>query len=164
LIYTDGACSGNPGPGGWAAVLTAGEHVKEISGGEDQTTNNRMELRSVIEALKALKSPSDVILFTDSAYIVNCYEKGWARGWIKRGWTNSEKEPVKNQDLWQELIELAGFPGIQKGRHTVRFSKVAGHAGVPLNERCDQLAVLERDKHKARVRAAQQAALGGAPA
>jgi len=152
IIYTDGACSGNPGPGGWAAVLKLGENVREISGGAEYATNNAMELVSCVEALKALTRPCKVTLFTDSAYIVNCFKEGWARGWVKRGWLNSQDEPVKNRELWEALLKLAGFPGLAPGKHQVSFAKVAGHAGVELNERCDELARGERDAHKAAVK------------
>lgn len=132
-IYTDGACSGNPGPGGWGAILRAGRHEKELSGGAAETTNNRMELTAAIEALRALKKPSDVDLFTDSSYV----QKGvneWLRGWKARGWKTADKKPVKNQDLWEALDAV-----LQK--HTVAFHWVKGHAGHPENERADQLAV-----------------------
>ncbi|MCB9964226.1 MAG: ribonuclease HI [Rhodospirillales bacterium] len=132
-IYTDGACSGNPGPGGWGAILRAGRHEKELSGGAEATTNNRMELTAAIEALRALKKPSDVDLFTDSSYV----QKGvteWLRGWKARGWKTADKKPVKNQDLWEALDAV-----LQK--HAVAFHWVKGHAGHPENERADQLAV-----------------------
>ncbi len=133
-IYTDGACSGNPGPGGWGAVLFYGEHVKEISGGEKNTTNQRMELMAVIEALKALKvSDWKVTVYSDSAYIVNAFKQGWIANWQENGWKNSKKEAVANQDLWLELLAL-----MQKNR--VQIEKVKGHAGDKWNERCDQLA------------------------
>ncbi|HWP95973.1 MAG TPA: ribonuclease HI [Syntrophomonadaceae bacterium] len=133
-IYTDGACSGNPGPGGWAAVLVYGEHCKEINGGELNTTNQRMELKAVIEALKALKVQDwQVVVRSDSAYVVNAFKQGWLDKWQKNGWKNSKKEEVANQDLWQELLT-------QCSRNQVRLEKVKGHAGDSLNERCDVLA------------------------
>lgn len=138
-IFTDGACSGNPGPGGYGAILRVGEHVKEISGGEPQTTNNRMELMGVISALSALKYPCDVILTTDSKYVVDSVTKGWAKGWRAKGWIKSDKKPALNSDLWEKLLDLLDI-------HNVRFVWVKGHAGHPENERCDQLAVMERDK------------------
>ena len=157
-IWTDGACSGNPGPGGWAAILKSGTHYKEISGGEDHTTNNIMELRSCIEGLKAVKAPAQVVLHTDSAYIVNCYRDRWADRWVKNDWRNSKDDPVVNKELWQELFALAGYPGLYEGRNQVSFSKVAGHAGVELNERCDELARAERDRHNPKLRAKLAAA------
>lgn len=133
-IYTDGACSGNPGPGGWGAVLFYGEKQKEISGGESKTTNQRMELTAVIEALKALKVEEwDITVYSDSAYIVNAFKQKWISNWQKNGWKNSKKEDVANQDLWKELIAL-----MRKNR--VRIEKVRGHSGDRWNERCDELA------------------------
>nr|AJO70730.1 ancestral ribonuclease H AncA [synthetic construct] len=131
-LYTDGACLGNPGPGGWAAILRYGEHEKELSGGEAQTTNNRMELTAAIEGLRALKEPCQVELYTDSQYV----RKGittWIDGWKRNGWKTASKKPVKNQDLWQALDEAVQ-------RHQVTWHWVKGHAGHPENERCDQLA------------------------
>lgn len=134
IIYTDGACSGNPGPGGWGAVMLSGSHRKELSGYEDETTNQRMELKAVIEALKSLKvSGWSITVHTDSAYVVNAFQQHWIEGWLKNGWKNSRKEPVSNQDLWRELLELMD-------RNQVKFTKVKGHAGDALNERCDELA------------------------
>jgi ribonuclease HI len=133
IIYTDGACSGNPGPGGWAAVLLYGEHRKEISGGEKETTNNRMELQAALKALQRLKEPCRVKLHTDSAYLFNCFTQGWYRKWEKNGWVNSKKEPVENKDLWQALLE-------QTRKHEVEFVKVKGHSDVEWNNRCDELA------------------------
>ncbi|MBO8173365.1 MAG: ribonuclease HI [Bacillaceae bacterium] len=133
-IYTDGACSGNPGPGGWAAVLMYGDHVKEITGYEENTTNNRMELKAAVEALKMLKEPCQVTLYSDSAYLVNCFQQGWYKNWIKNGWKNSKKQPVENQDLWKELLKLME-------KHDVTFAKVKGHADNKWNNRCDELAV-----------------------
>ncbi len=139
-IFTDGACSGNPGPGGYGAILRVGEHVKEISGGEANTTNNRMELMGVIAALSALKYPCDVVLTTDSKYVVDSVIKGWARGWKAKGWIKSDKKPALNVDLWEKLLDLLDV-------HNVKFVWVKGHAGHPENERCDELAVMERDKY-----------------
>ncbi len=138
-IFTDGACSGNPGPGGYGAILRVGEHVKEISGGEPATTNNRMELMGVISALSALKYPCDVVLTTDSKYVVDSVTKGWARGWKAKGWVKSDKKPALNVDLWERLLDLLDV-------HNVKFVWVKGHAGHPENERCDELAVMERDR------------------
>ena len=132
-IYTDDACSGNPGPGGWGAVLMYQDHKKEISGGKDNTTNNVMELTAVIEALKQLKFPCKVKLYSDSAYVVNAFLQNWLEGWIKNGWKNSSKEPVKNKELWQELYELTKI-------HEVEFIKVKGHSDNEYNNRCDELA------------------------
>lgn len=132
-IYTDGACSGNPGKGGWGAILIYGDVVKELSGGEDNTTNNRMELKAVIEALKALKSPCDVEIYSDSAYVVNAFTQKWIDNWIKNNWKTADKKSVKNVDLWQELLVLIKT-------HNVTFKKVKGHSDNELNERCDKLA------------------------
>ena len=132
-IYTDGACSGNPGPGGWGSILMMGENKKEISGGKKDTTNNVMELTAVIEALKLLKRPCKVDLYSDSAYVVNAFLQNWILGWIKNGWKNSNKEEVKNKELWQELISLTKI-------HDVTFHKVKGHADNKYNNRCDELA------------------------
>ena len=138
-IYTDGACSGNPGPGGWAAVLLYKDTRKEISGGSKETTNNIMEMTAVIESLKALKRPCKVNLYSDSAYVVNAFLDNWIDSWIKNNWKNSKKEPVKNADLWKELIELTKI-------HEVTFNKVKGHSDVELNNRCDELARKEAEK------------------
>ena len=132
-IYTDGACSGNPGPGGWGAMLMYKGNKKEISGGKENTTNNVMELTAVIEGLKLLKFPCKVKLYSDSAYVVNAFIQKWIYGWIKNGWKNSSKEPVKNKELWQELYELTKT-------HEVEFIKVKGHADNEYNNRCDELA------------------------
>ena len=137
-IYTDGACSGNPGPGGWGAILMYGDKKKELSGGEAQTTNNRMELLGVITALKALKEPCQVQLYSDSQYIVKAINGKWLESWQKRGWKRKGGE-VKNVDLWQELTELLHI-------HDVTFIWVKGHAENEFNNRCDQLAVSERLK------------------
>ena len=133
-IYTDGACSGNPGVGGWAAILIYNEFRKEMSGADAMTTNNRMELSAVINGLKALKEPCRVILTTDSKYVCDAVTKGWAKSWQKRGWIKSDKKPALNSDLWQELLDLLKI-------HDVEFKWVKGHAGHPENERCDELAV-----------------------
>lgn len=133
-IYTDGACSGNPGAGGWGAILRYGDAYKELSGAEKLTTNNRMELTAVIMGLKALKFPCEVILTTDSKYVVDGIEKGWARSWQRNGWIKSDKKPALNRELWEELLGLLDI-------HRVRFVWVKGHAGHPENERCDELAV-----------------------
>ncbi|MEW9670683.1 ribonuclease HI [Ammoniphilus sp. 3BR4] len=134
IIYTDGACSGNPGPGGWGAILMFGDHKRELSGGEKETTNNRMELKAAIEALKALKEPCKVKLHSDSAYLVNCFHQGWYKGWMRNGWKNSKKQPVENQDLWKEILDLMKI-------HQVEYIKVKGHADNEYNNRCDELAV-----------------------
>lgn len=138
-IFTDGACSGNPGPGGYGAILRAGGKTKEISGGAKETTNNRMELMGVIEALTLLKYPCDVVITTDSKYVVDSVTKGWARSWRKNGWIKSNKKPALNADLWEKLLALLDT-------HNVKFVWVKGHAGHPENERCDELAVIQRDK------------------
>ena len=140
-IYTDGACSGNPGPGGYGAILMYGEHKKELSGGDPNTTNNRMELMGVISALKALNRPCQVDLYTDSQYVVNAIEKGWARKWRANGWMRNKKDKALNPDLWQTLLELLDV-------HQVSFHWVKGHAENPYNNRCDELAVAESQKHK----------------
>ena len=140
-IYTDGACSGNPGPGGWGAILIYGTHKRELSGGEADTTNNRMELTAVIQALSLLKEPCIVELWSDSKYVIDGLEKGWARGWQKRGWIKSDKKPALNPDLWDRLLELEEI-------HTLRCHWVKGHAENEYNNRCDELAVMESQKHK----------------
>lgn len=132
-IYTDGACSGNPGPGGWGAILRFNGHEKELSGGDEETTNNRMEMMAVIKALEALTRTSDVHIYTDSKYVMQGITE-WLEGWKAKGWKTASKKPVKNQDLWQEIDSL-----IQA--HNVQFTWVKGHAGHPENERADQLAV-----------------------
>lgn len=132
-IYTDGACSGNPGPGGWAAVIIAGESVKEISGSEEITTNQRMELRAAVEALRSVPPDSKVKLHSDSAYLVNCFNQGWMERWQKNGWLNSKGNPVENQDLWKQLLELTGL-------NMVEWIKVKGHGTEQFNQRCDLLA------------------------
>lgn len=138
VIYTDGACSGNPGPGGWGAVLTYNDHKKEISGNAPDTTNNRMELQAVIEALKTLKKPSEVEIVTDSQYVMNGMTT-WIHGWKKRDWKGSSNKPVKNADLWQEL-DAACQP------HTITWQWVKGHNGHPMNERADKLATEAIDR------------------
>ena len=140
-IYTDGACSGNPGPGGWGAILCYGPHQKEISGGEKNTTNNRMELTAVIKSLELLKEPCAVELYSDSKYVIDALEKGWAKGWRARGWVKSDKKPALNPDLWGRLLELCEY-------HTVRTHWVKGHAENPYNNRCDEMAVSEWQKLK----------------
>lgn len=132
-IYTDGACSGNPGPGGWGAILMYKDTKREISGGKKDTTNNVMELTAVIEALKLLKHPCEVSLYSDSAYVVNAFLQKWIVNWQKNNWKTSSKEPVKNKELWQELLELTNV-------HSVKFIKVKGHADNEFNNRCDELA------------------------
>ncbi len=132
VIYTDGACRGNPGPGGWGAVLTSGRHEKELWGGESETTNNRMELTAALEALNALRRGSDVILYTDSVYVKSGITS-WMDSWKKRGWKTASRKPVKNQDLWQALDEAAA-------RHTIEWRWVKGHSGDWGNERADELA------------------------
>ena len=140
-VYTDGACSGNPGPGGWGAVLEYNGQRREMSGGERETTNNRMELTGVIEALRALKEPCAVTLVSDSKYVIDALTKGWARSWRARGWVKSDKKPALNSDLWAVLLELCE-------RHTVHCQWIKGHAGHPENERCDAMAVAEAAKFK----------------
>ena len=138
-IYTDGACSGNPGPGGWGAILMMGDVRKEISGGSENTTNNIMELSAVIEALKLLKRPCKVNVFSDSAYVVNAFNQKWIYGWIKKNWRTAGGDSVKNKELWQELYSLTKV-------HDVTFNKVKGHADNEFNNRCDEMAVTESKK------------------
>ena len=133
-IYTDGACSGNPGPGGWAGIVLFGPHEKVVSGAERATTNNRMELRAVVESLRALKKPCRVSVRTDSAYVANAFNRGWIQNWLRRGWKTASKKPVKNRDLWEDLLDLMD-------EHEVTFVKVKGHADDALNNRVDALAV-----------------------
>lgn len=135
-IFTDGACSGNPGPGGWGAVLRYGKAEKELSGCEPETTNNRMELTAVIESLTCLKEPCEVTLTTDSRYVCDAVVKGWLRSWQRRGWKKADGKPALNRDLWERLL-------VQIERHQVTFVWVKGHAGHPENERCDHLAVAQ---------------------
>lgn len=139
ILYTDGACSFNPGPGGWGCLLMYGEHKKEISGGEEKTTNNRMELTAVIQGLKELTEPCCVQVYSDSAYVVNAFLQNWINSWIAKGWKNANKDPVQNQDLWEELIALTKI-------HKVEWNKVKGHADNPYNNRCDELARMETEK------------------
>ncbi len=132
-IYTDGACSGNPGAGGWGAILMHGEYVKKIAGAEKETTNNRMELEAVIRALDCLKKPSKVTLYSDSAYVVNAFNQNWLENWQQSGWRTSGRKPVQNKDLWLKLIALTK-------KHTVKFVKVKGHSDNKYNNECDELA------------------------
>ncbi|MDO5602241.1 MAG: ribonuclease HI [Oscillospiraceae bacterium] len=140
-IYTDGACSGNPGPGGWGAVLCYKGLRREISGGEGATTNNRMEMTALIRALSLLKEPCLVHLYSDSKYVIDGLQKGWAAGWKKRGWKKSDGKPALNPDLWEELLALSGI-------HQMDYHWLKGHAGHPENERCDRLAVAESQKFR----------------
>ena len=139
-LYTDGACSGNPGPGGWGAILEFNGVRKELSGGEEKTTNNRMELTAVIEGLRALKEPCRVELYSDSKYVIDALEKGWAQGWQKRGWVKSDKSPALNPDLWETLLALCK-------QHSVTCHWIKGHAQNEKNNRCDELAVAESRKY-----------------
>ncbi|MCI7086082.1 MAG: ribonuclease HI [bacterium] len=138
-IFTDGACKGNPGPGGWGAILRYKGTEKEISGGEKLTTNNKMELTAVISALSMLKEPCKVTLYSDSQYVCNAMKLGWAEKWQANNWMRNKKEPALNPDLWQKLLELCRI-------HSVEFVWVKGHAGHPENERCDRLAVAQSEK------------------
>lgn len=140
-IFSDGACSGNPGPGGYGVILRCEGREKELSGGEHQTTNNRMELTGVITGLEALKFPCKVTIQTDSKYVVDGIEKGWAKSWRKNNWIKSDKKPALNKDLWEKLLNLLEI-------HEVKFTWIKGHAGHPENERCDRLAVKQRDLNK----------------
>ena len=140
-LYTDGACSGNPGPGGWGAILEFMGHEKEMSGGEASTTNNRMELTAVIMGLRALKEPCIVELYSDSKYVIDGLQKGWAESWRRRGWIKSDKKPALNPDLWGELLDLTE-------KHTLHYHWVKGHAENEKNNRCDELAVAEWKKFK----------------
>ncbi len=139
-IYTDGACSGNPGPGGWGAVLMYGDNKIEISGFEKSTTNNKMELTAAYEALKRLKEPCKVNLYSDSAYLVNAFLQGWLDKWIRNGWKRNKNEEVKNVEIWKELVNLAGI-------HEIKWIKVKGHADNEYNNRCDKLATDEIKKN-----------------
>ena len=138
-LYTDGACSGNPGPGGWAAILLYQGHERVLSGGEAHTTNNRMELTAVIQGLLALREACVVELYSDSRYVIEALDKGWAWGWRRRGWVKSDKKPALNPDLWTMLLDLSA-------QHELHCHWVKGHADNPYNERCDRLAVSEREK------------------
>ena len=140
-IYTDGACSGNPGPGGWGAVLIYGERRLELSDGETPTTNNRMELLGPIRALETLKFPCNVTLYSDSAYLINAFKNRWLDNWQRNGWKNASKKPVENQDLWKRLLELCKI-------HDVTWVKVKGHADNVENNRCDELARAAISKQK----------------
>ena len=140
-LYTDGACSGNPGPGGWGCILAYNGVQKELSGGEAETTNNRMELTAVIRGLEALKESCIVELYSDSKYVIDALEKGWAVSWQQKGWRKADKKPALNPDLWERRLELAE-------RHTLRYHWVKGHADNPMNNRCDEMAVSEWKKFK----------------
>lgn len=140
-LYTDGACSGNPGPGGWAAILLYNGHEKVLSGYNNQTTNNRMEIFAVIKGLSALKKSCIVNVYSDSAYLVNAFKNGWIENWQKNSWKTSKKTEVENQDLWRQLLAYAG-------KHDMRWHKVKGHADNEYNNRCDALAVAEIKKYK----------------
>ena len=137
-LYTDGACKGNPGPGGWGCILVYGETEKELSGGDAHTTNNRMELSAAIAGLRALKQPCEVELWSDSKYLVDAITKGWAKGWKAKGWKKGDGKPALNPDLWEELLALLE-------KHQVTFVWVRGHNGHPYNERCDVLATTFAD-------------------
>lgn len=141
-IYTDGSCKSNPGPGGWCAILVCDGVEKVLSGGEPSTTNNRMELTAVIEALGALKSPCDVSLVSDSQYVINGITKGWAESWRSRGWKKSDGKPALNPELWERLLSLCDV-------HHVSFEWTRGHAGHEYNERCDKIAQAEAEKYRA---------------
>jgi len=149
ILYTDGACSGNPGPGGWAALLKYNGKEKELMGGEPHTTNNRMEMRAIIEGLKALKRPCVVRIHSDSALIINSFTKSWITGWQKRGWKKADKKPVENRDLWEEMLKVMK-------PHEVKWIKVKGHANDALNNRVDELAVEASMVEKAKVRGGRQ--------
>ena len=144
IIYTDGACSGNPGPGGWGAILMYRDKALEISGYAAETTNNRMEMMAAIQALSRLKEPCAVKLYSDSAYLVNAFEKHWLDGWQRRNWIKSDKKPVENRDLWEELLKFAGI-------HKIQWIKVKGHADNPYNNRCDELATGEIKQHNIKI-------------
>ena len=147
-LYTDGACSGNPGPGCWGAILEYNGVEKELSGGENPTTNNRMELTAVIRGLQALKEPCIVELYSDSKYVIDALEKGWAVGWKKKGWVKSDKKPALNPDLWEVLLSLTEV-------HTLRYHWVKGLADNPKNNRCDELAVAQAQNAKSRMQNAK---------
>jgi ribonuclease HI len=139
-LWTDGACSGNPGPGGWAALLRMGEHERVLVGGERWTTSNRMELTGVVQGLRALRRPCRVRVHIDSSYVKNAFVNGWIARWQRNGWRTGEKQPVKNRELWEELVA-------EVARHEIEWVKVKGHHGIELNERVDRLACAERDRH-----------------
>lgn len=140
VIYTDGACSGNPGPGGWGAILMYKEKRLELSGYEAHTTNNRMELLAPIQALSRLKEPCSVEIYSDSAYLVNAFRQNWLVNWQRRNWIKSDKKPVENQDLWKQILEFTKI-------HSIEWIKVKGHADNPYNNRCDELATGEIKQH-----------------
>lgn len=144
IIYTDGACSGNPGPGGWGAILMYKEKKLELSGYEAHTTNNRMELLAPIQALSRLKEPCAVKVYSDSAYLVNAFNKHWLENWQRHSWVKSDKKPVENQDLWQRLLEFTGI-------HRIEWIKVKGHSTNPYNNRCDEMATGEIKRNSIRV-------------
>lgn len=133
IIYTDGACSGNPGPGGWGAILMYKDNKKEISGSSKDTTNNIMELTAVVEALRLVKYPCKISIYSDSAYVVNAFDQGWIYNWLKKGWKTADGSPVKNKELWEELYNFTKV-------HDIKFNKVKGHADNEYNNRCDELA------------------------
>ncbi|HHX76860.1 MAG TPA: ribonuclease HI [Firmicutes bacterium] len=141
IVYTDGACSGNPGPGGWGALLIYGNHRRELSGYERETTNQRMELKAAVEALKAIKEPCRIKLYSDSAYLVNAFNKSWFAAWEKNKWLTAKKTPVANEDLWRELLALAQ-------KHEIKWIKVKGHGSNEGNNRCDELAREEITKNR----------------
>ena len=133
IIYTDGACSGNPGPGGWGSILMYKENKKEISGFKENTTNNEMELTAVVEALRLVKFPCIINIYSDSAYVVNAFEQGWIYNWVKKNWKTADNSPVKNKELWEELYNFTKI-------HDIKFNKVKGHSDNEYNNRCDELA------------------------
>jgi ribonuclease HI len=141
ILYTDGACSGNPGPGGWGAVLIWNKKEKVLSGGSANTTNNRMEMQAVIEALKALKKPCHVKIHSDSALIINAFTKGWIENWLRKGWKKADKKPVENRDLWEQMLETAK-------PHKIEWIKVKGHSDNELNNRVDKIAVEASKKYQ----------------
>lgn len=140
-LYSDGACKGNPGPGGYGVILEYMGHEQELSGGEENTTNNKMELTAIIVGLEALKEPCDVTVTTDSKYVSDAFNKGWLKSWVNKSWKKSDGKPVLNQELWQKLLILTK-------KHNVKFVYVQGHSGHSYNERCDKLAVKESEKFK----------------
>ena len=141
ILYTDGACSGNPGPGGWAAILSYKEHTKEVAGYEPDTTNNRMELMAALRGLQMLTEPCKVNIYSDSGYMVRAFSQGWLDKWQNNGWQTAAKKPVENQDLWSDLLE-------QYHRHSITFHKVAGHSDDKQNNRCDELATGQIKMHR----------------